>query len=225
VAGTAVLSLTVPAAVAGVRWSTTPPPASLPSSPALLVSGPAAAAPARQGFGDRPAVKLPVDVRAAAALAERAERAPASRAGRPALRLAAHRAAARPVVRKLTPAQQRAARAAAVRVRVVSFARSKVGARYGTSRGRYDCSKLVQSAYGSAGVRLPRQSGAIARRTRAISWASARPGDVIVGRGHVGIYMGKRKGRHMMIDAGNRRVGVSYRPVYFNYQGLHPERV
>lgn len=108
---------------------------------------------------------------------------------------------------------------------VVAFALSKVGARYGQGRGRYDCSRLTQAAYAAAGIRLPRTSGAQRARARVISWAAARRGDLIVGRGHVGIYAGKRGGRHMMVDAGNPRVGVSYRPVYFNAQGLRPARV
>jgi cell wall-associated NlpC family hydrolase len=50
-----------------------------------------------------------------------------------------------------------------------------------------------------------------------ISRRAAQPGDLVVGPGHVGIYMG----RGMMIDAGNSRVGVVYRRVY---RGLHFER-
>lgn len=176
--------------------------------------------PVRSGFGAAPAAAAvpaarkarPKAHRAAVrrALAERAERVAAAPASRSATRRAA------------TPA---ARRAVVARARVVAFARSKIGARYGTSRGRYDCSKLVQLAYRSAGVSLPRQSGAIARRARAVSWRNARAGDIIVGRGHVGIYMGKRGGRPMMIDSGNSRTGVVYRAVYFNSQGLHPETV
>jgi cell wall-associated NlpC family hydrolase len=212
---------------------------------ATAVFGPRLVQPTRVGLGEaprrasspatrkaRPAPVVrkvrPARVRVAEVVTERTERArvrPASRSATRATRstrTTAHRVKARPVVRKVArkaPAARRGMGA------VVAFARSKVGARYGTSAGRYDCSKLVQAAYAQAGIRLPRQSGAIAARARTISWAAARPGDLIVGDGHVAVYMGKRGGRHMMIDAGNSRVGVTYRPVYFNSQGLHPERV
>lgn len=104
---------------------------------------------------------------------------------------------------------------------VIAFARSQVGKRYvrgGDGSGGFDCSGLTKRAYEKAGVRLPHSSGAQARRARKVSRSSARPGDLVVGRGHVGIYMGKG----MMIDAGNSRTGVVYRKVY---QGLSVSRV
>jgi cell wall-associated NlpC family hydrolase len=244
VAGAAVLSITLPTVSAEGHPTSTPPPAAasspafvvsgLPASPAIAaVFGPIAPAPAaRAELGDRPApAGSPVKRKARPAL----ERTLAERAERPASRAAARSTVrkvrnvrkvtglrTRPVVRKVTRKAPGARRGMAA---VVAFAQSKVGAAYGRGAGRYDCSKLVASAYAAAGYRLPSQSGAIARRTRTVSWAAARPGDVIVGRGHVGIYMGKRKGRHMMIDAGNSGTGVVYRPVYRNSQGLHPERL
>lgn len=99
--------------------------------------------------------------------------------------------------------------------RVVSFAWSKVGHSYG---GQWDCSGFVQKAYAQIGINLPHSSGAIAGRARPVSRSQARPGDIVVGPGHVGIYMGGG----MMIDAGNSRVGISYRPMY---AGLHVERL
>jgi cell wall-associated NlpC family hydrolase len=68
----------------------------------------------------------------------------------------------------------------------------------------------VKRAYAAAGIGLPHQSGAQQARGRVISRSAARPGDLVAGRGHVGIYMG----RGMMIDAGNSRVGVTYRAMY-----------
>lgn len=205
-----VLSLSLPAVVAVSAAIGSP---LLASSPAVLVPGPA--------LEGRP-VSVSGRVEVAPALAERARARPASRV---AVRHAVVKSNRAAVKSNRVVVKSNVSAAARRRSVVVRFARSKVGARYGTSRGRYDCSKLTQAAYRAAGVRLPRTSGAQAARAYRVSWASARPGDLIVGRGHVGIYMGKRHGRQMMIDAGNRRVGVSYRAVYYNSQGLHPERV
>ena len=51
-------------------------------------------------------------------------------------------------------------------------------------------------------LRRPARGGSPAPR--------ARPGDLVYGPGHVGVYMGGG----MMIDAGNRRTGVVYRRLY-----------
>jgi cell wall-associated NlpC family hydrolase len=103
---------------------------------------------------------------------------------------------------------------------VLAFARSQVGSRYvsgGEGRGGYDCSGFTKQAYAHAGLALPHSSGAQAARAHSISRSQARAGDLVVGSGHVGIYMGGG----MMIDAGNHRVGVVYRRLY---GGLHIER-
>ncbi|MFB9332953.1 C40 family peptidase, partial [Actinoplanes octamycinicus] len=104
---------------------------------------------------------------------------------------------------------------------VIAYARSQLGKRYvtgGEGRSGFDCSGLTRQAYARAGMRLPHSSRAQAARARSISRAQARPGDLVVGRGHVGIYMG----RGMMIDAGNHRTGVVYRKMY---RGLRVERI
>ena len=96
---------------------------------------------------------------------------------------------------------------------VIAFARSQVGRRYvtgGEGGDGFDCSGLTKRAYALAGISLPHSSGAQAARARAISRSAARPGDLVVGRGHVGIYMG----HGMMIDAGNHHTGVVYRKLY-----------
>ncbi|GGN95957.1 hypothetical protein GCM10010112_86770 [Actinoplanes lobatus] len=96
---------------------------------------------------------------------------------------------------------------------VVAYAKSQVGKRYvrgGEGPGGFDCSGFTKRAYARAGYRLPHSSGAQARRARSVSRSVARPGDLVVGHGHVGIYMGDG----MMIDAGNRRTGVVYRKLY-----------
>ncbi|WP_250000332.1 NlpC/P60 family protein [Actinoplanes sp. M2I2] len=104
---------------------------------------------------------------------------------------------------------------------VIAFARSQVGKRYvsgGLGPNGFDCSGFTKRAYALAGIRLPHSSGAQAARSRSVSRAQARPGDLVVGPGHVGIYMG----RGMMIDAGNHRTGVVYRKVY---NGLRVARI
>jgi cell wall-associated NlpC family hydrolase len=104
---------------------------------------------------------------------------------------------------------------------VVAFALSQVGKRYvtgGEGGGGFDCSGLTKRAYAHAGLQLPHSSGAQAARARRISQSQALPGDLVVGTGHVGIYMG----RGMMVDAGNHRVGVVYRHLY---SGLHLARL
>ena len=103
---------------------------------------------------------------------------------------------------------------------VIAFAQAQVGKRYspgGEGPHSFDCSGFTKRAYALAGIHLPHSSGAQAARARTIPRSEARPGDLVVGSGHVGIYMG----RGMMIDAGNRRVGVVYRKLY---AGLHIER-
>ncbi len=103
---------------------------------------------------------------------------------------------------------------------VLSYARAQVGKRYrsgGEGPNSFDCSGFTKRAYAQAGLRLPHSSGAQAARAYTVSRSSARPGDLVVGPGHVGVYMGGG----MMIDAGNSRTGVVYRRMY---QGLHIER-
>jgi peptidoglycan DL-endopeptidase CwlO len=95
----------------------------------------------------------------------------------------------------------------------VAFALSQVGDSYvhgASGPGAWDCSGLTQAAYRRAGISLPHSSGAQASRARRVSRSQARPGDLVVGPGHVGIYIGGG----YMVDAGNPRVGVSKRKMY-----------
>ena len=104
---------------------------------------------------------------------------------------------------------------------VIAFARSQVGKSYrsgGEGPDAFDCSGFTKTAYARAGINLPHSSGGQAARAQSISRSEARAGDLVVGPGHVGVYMGGG----MMIDAGNRRTGVVYRELY---SGLHIERL
>ncbi len=75
-------------------------------------------------------------------------------------------------------------------------ARSAVGSPYAwgaTGPGAFDCSGLMQWAYGRAGVGLPRTSQAQRNAGRRVSLADARPGDLVIYRddaSHVGMYVG-----------------------------------
>jgi cell wall-associated NlpC family hydrolase len=104
---------------------------------------------------------------------------------------------------------------------VIAYARAQVGKRYssgGSGPSTFDCSGLTMQAYRRAGLRLPHSSGGQAARARSVARSQARPGDLVVGPGHVGVYMGGG----MMVDAGNRRIGVVFRRLY---AGLHIERL
>ncbi|HEX8344791.1 MAG TPA: NlpC/P60 family protein, partial [Actinoplanes sp.] len=72
---------------------------------------------------------------------------------------------------------------------VLAYARAQVGKRYssgGAGPHTFDCSGLTMRAYARAGYRLPHSSGGQAARARTVSRSQARPGDLVVGPGHVG---------------------------------------
>jgi cell wall-associated NlpC family hydrolase len=219
--------------------STTPPPAAV-SLPAAVFAGPALAegrpslfSPVRSQLGAAPAVEVALAKRARPAAADRHSRDPrpavrkARTVKRPAVRPARRavlearktRPAVRPAARRSSrPAVRRPARGMSA---VVAFARAQVGDRYvdgGTGPRGWDCSGLTRAAYARAGYRLPHSSRGQAARARKIARSAARPGDLVVGDGHVGVYLGGG----WMIDAGNPRVGVVKRRMY---RGLWVERL
>lgn len=84
----------------------------------------------------------------------------------------------------------------------VEFAKAQVGKpyRYGAEGpSSYDCSGLVQRAYRSAGVSLPRTTQSQYREGSGVSRSNLRPGDLVFfysGPSHVGMYVGGGKMVH-----------------------------
>ena len=91
---------------------------------------------------------------------------------------------------------------------VVNFALQFCGNPYvygGTSlTNGADCSGFVQSIYAKFGISLPRTAYAQARAGKQISFAEAKPGDLITYPGHIAIYMGGGK----IVHAANARKGI-----------------
>lgn len=94
---------------------------------------------------------------------------------------------------------------------VVGFASQQVGKRYcwgGVGPSCFDCSGLVQAAWRTAGVSLPRTSEDQAKALVSVPREASRPGDILWWPGHVGIYIGGG----FMIDAVGAKWGVKRRP-------------
>ncbi|GGN29933.1 NlpC/P60 family protein [Streptomyces fuscichromogenes] len=93
----------------------------------------------------------------------------------------------------------------------VAFARHQLGVSYlwgGTGNGGYDCSGLVQAAWRSAGVTLPRTAAAQASAGTRISRTALQPGDLVFtyGYGHVQLYAGGGR----VIEAAHSGTSVRY---------------
>lgn len=107
---------------------------------------------------------------------------------------------------------------------VVAFAEAQIGRRYcwgGTGPDCFDCSGLVQRAWRTAGVRLPRTSGAMGAALAEVPLDDVRAGDILWWPGHVGIYAGEG----WSIEALDSRHGVVRRPAANPYRVLRPPRV
>ncbi|MGW2517119.1 NlpC/P60 family protein [Streptomyces sp. NPDC001617] len=97
----------------------------------------------------------------------------------------------------------------------VSYAYSKLGSPYvwgATGPSAFDCSGLVQAAYRSVGVSLPRTTYAQIDAGRRVSRSELLPGDLVFfysGISHVGIYIGNGQ----MIHAPNPSAPVRVAPI------------
>jgi len=103
----------------------------------------------------------------------------------------------------------------------VQFAFARIGMRYcwgGTGPSCYDCSGLVQQAWGSVGVRIPRTSEDIARALPEVPLEAVRAGDILWWPGHVGLYAGNG----WVVDALDHRHGVVRRAAVDPYRAFRP---
>jgi cell wall-associated NlpC family hydrolase len=104
---------------------------------------------------------------------------------------------------------------------VIDFASAQVGKRYcwgGTGPACFDCSGLVQRAWGIAGVRLPRTADAIASELPEVPIDAVRAGDILWWPGHVGLYAGGG----WVVEALDRRHGVVRRPATRPHRAFRP---
>ncbi|MGI8333859.1 C40 family peptidase [Actinomadura scrupuli] len=112
----------------------------------------------------------------------------------------------------------------------IGAAQSKLGMPYvwggeSDAEGGYDCSGILQYAFGRAGVRLPRVAADQARAGWIIPFGKAQPGDLLIwahdptapGRiSHIALYLGDGR----MLTAPHRGAVVRIQPVYFqNFKG------
>ncbi|GLP67845.1 hypothetical protein TUSST3_44670 [Streptomyces sp. TUS-ST3] len=97
----------------------------------------------------------------------------------------------------------------------VSYAYSKLGSPYvwgATGPDAFDCSGLIQAAYRSAGISLPRTTYAQIDAGRRVSRSELLPGDLVFfysGISHVGLYIGNGQ----MIHAPNPSAPVRVAPI------------
>jgi peptidoglycan DL-endopeptidase CwlO len=104
---------------------------------------------------------------------------------------------------------------------VVAFAQAQIGRPYcwgGSGPDCFDCSGLVQRAWGMAGVPLPRTSGAMGTALAEVPLDEVRAGDILWWPGHVGIY----EGAGWSIEALDSRHGVVRRPASNPFRVLRP---
>ncbi|MFG2635542.1 NlpC/P60 family protein [Streptomyces sp. NPDC048362] len=97
----------------------------------------------------------------------------------------------------------------------LSYAYAKLGSPYvwgATGPNAFDCSGLVQAAYRSAGISLPRTTYAQINAGRRVSRSELQPGDLVFfysGISHVGLYVGNGQ----MIHAPNPSAPVRLAPI------------
>ncbi|MEU6816506.1 C40 family peptidase [Streptomyces sp. NPDC046860] len=114
-----------------------------------------------------------------------------------------------------TPSPPRATAPGSRASTAVAYAYRKLGSPYvwgATGPNAFDCSGLIQAAYRSAGISLPRTTYAQINAGRRVSRSQLRPGDLVFfysGISHVGIYVGNGR----MIHAPNPSAPVRVAPI------------
>jgi cell wall-associated NlpC family hydrolase len=106
--------------------------------------------------------------------------------------------------------------------RAVRVARNQIGDpyRYGAAGpSAFDCSGLTSFSFERAGLDLPRTSDGQAAHVRRISKSRIRRGDLMFYYGsggvyHVGIYLGRRDGRRMILHSSQSGRPVQRDPVW-----------
>jgi peptidoglycan DL-endopeptidase CwlO len=98
---------------------------------------------------------------------------------------------------------------------IVNIARQYIGTPYvsgGATPAGFDCSGFTQYVFAQAGISLPRTSSEQRHAGTVVSAAEARPGDLVWGPGHVGIYTGN--GQH--IAARSPGTALYESPIYIS---------
>lgn len=107
-----------------------------------------------------------------------------------------------------------------LRSRLVAMVAKQKGIRYkwgGTSeKTGFDCSGLIQYAYGKLGVKMPRTSGPQSKMGVRTPINKLKPGDLVAHPGHIAVYAGNG----MMWEAAHTGTRVRMVPVRSNMYGV-----
>lgn len=113
------------------------------------------------------------------------------------------------------------------KAKIAAIAKTGSGVKYrsgGNTRKGWDCSGFVTYTYKKAGQKVSgRYTTSTLKNNKSFKKTKTpKPGDVVYqGKSHMGIYLGKQKGKHVMISARNPRAGTTVHPVY-NWNGNKP---